>query len=348
VNRTALALVERGLVPDALTRRGIRALVRQRLVDDVPSDLRAQRDAIERMRAAMAAAPVAVETEAANQQHYEVPAEFYEIVLGQHLKYSSCFYPTGDETLDEAEADMLARTCERAALEDGQDILELGCGWGSLTLWMAAHYPNATITAVSNSASQRRFIERRAADRGLDNVTILTHDMNTFEPPARYDRVVSVEMFEHMRNWSVLLERVASWMRPEGRLFLHVFCHTMVPYFFEDEGDGDWMARHFFTGGLMPSLALPGEVTTALEVEEQWVVPGTHYARTARQWLERLDARRSEVEEIFGRVYGPLQATRWVERWRVFFMACEELFGFAGGDEWVVGHTRLRRSDPPT
>jgi cyclopropane-fatty-acyl-phospholipid synthase len=345
VNRAALALVEKGLVPDWLTRRGIRSLLRQRLVDDVPSDVDARRAAIERMRAAMARAPVAVETEAANEQHYEVPAEFYEVVLGRHLKYSSCYYAKGDETLDEAEADMLQRTCERAGLKDGQDILELGCGWGSLTLWMAERYPSAAITSVSNSASQRHFIEQRAADRGLENVTILTHDMNTFEPPARYDRIVSVEMFEHMRNWSALLERAAGWLREDGRLFLHVFCHRSVPYFFEDHDAGDWMARHFFTGGLMPSLALPGEVTPALEVEEQWVVPGTHYERTARHWLERLDSRRAEVEEIFGRVYGPSQASRWIERWRVFFMACEELFGFADGQEWVVGHTRLRPAD---
>lgn len=343
MNRAALALLDRGLVPDALTRQGIRALVRQRLSDDVPSDPQARDEAAARIRAAMQAAPVAVETEAANEQHYEVTSDFYEIVLGRHLKYSSCFYPTGAESLDEAEAEMLARTCERADLVDGQDILELGCGWGSLTLWMAERYPASTITAVSNSASQRAFIEARAQERGLGNVTILTRDMNVFTAPSTYDRIVSVEMFEHMRNWSVLLERVAGWLRPDGRLFLHVFCHKSVPYFFEDEGDGDWMARHFFTGGLMPSLALPGEVTPALEVEEQWVVSGVHYQKTARHWLDRLDARRAEVEAIFDRVYGAGEGARWAQRWRVFFMACEELFGFAGGDEWVVGHTRLRR-----
>ncbi len=342
MNRAALALLDRGLVPDVITRQGIRALVRQRLADDVPSDPAARAKAAARMREAMAAAPVAIETDAANEQHYEVTSDFYEIVLGPHLKYSSCFYPTGDETLEQAEAEMLARSCERADLADGHDILELGCGWGSLTLWMAERYPNSTITAVSNSSSQRAFIEGRARERGLGNLTILTRDMNVFSAPDTYDRIVSVEMFEHMRNWSVLLERVAGWLRTDGRLFLHVFCHEAVPYFFEDEGDGDWMARHFFTGGLMPSLALPGEVTPALDIEEQWVVSGVHYQKTARDWLDRLDARRDEVEAIFDRVYGSGEGSRWAQRWRVFFMACEELFGYGGGDEWVVGHTRLR------
>ncbi len=338
----ATELVERGLVPDALVRRGIRALLERRLADDVPDDPDARERAAAAVRAAMAEAPVAVATDAANQQHYEVPPGFYELVLGRHLKYSSCYYPTGRETLDEAEAAMLALTCERAALADGQDVLELGCGWGSLSLWMAERYPASRITSVSNSAPQRRFIQRRAAARGLDNLTVRTADMNDFRPEGAFDRVVSVEMFEHMRNWRLLLDRVASWLRPDGRLFLHVFCHRDVPYFFEDEGDDDWMARHFFTGGLMPSLALPGEVGAALEVEDSWAVDGTHYQRTARHWLEKLDARRGAVTSLFRQVYGPSEAERWVRRWRLFFMACEELFGYRDGREWLVGHTRMR------
>lgn len=339
---SALGLVERGLVPDALVRTGIRALLERRLADDVPDDPARRREAAERVRQAMEEAPVAVATDAANRQHYEVPPGFYEIVLGARLKYSSCLYPTGSESLDEAEEAMLAVTAERAGIEDGQEILELGCGWGSLTLWMAERNPGARITAVSNSAAQRRFIEGRARSGGLENLRVVTADMNDFRPEGSFDRVVSVEMFEHMRNWRVLLERVAGWLRPDGRLFLHVFCHREVPYFFEDEGEDDWMARHFFTGGLMPSPTLPGEVTDALEVEERWAVSGTHYQRTARHWLERLDARRKEVEELFAGVYGPDDAALWVRRWRVFFMACEELFGYRDGEEWLVAHTRLR------
>ena len=344
MNGLVLGLVERGLVPDSLVRTGIRTLLERRLEDDVPADPEARAQAAARVRDAMAESPVAVATDAANRQHYEVPPGFYELVLGRHLKYSSCYYPTGNETLDEAEAAMLALTCERAGLADGQDVLEMGCGWGSLTLWMAERYPASRITAVSNSAPQRRFIEGRAASRGLDNLTVVTADMNEFRPEGRFDRVVSVEMFEHMRNWRLLLSRVAEWLQDDGRLFLHVFCHREVPYFFEDQGEDDWMARHFFTGGLMPSLALPGEVGPDFEVERQWPVSGVHYQKTARHWLEKLDARRGAVEELFAGVYGPNEAGRWVERWRVFFMACEELFGYRGGEEWLVGHTLLRKA----
>lgn len=291
----------------------------------------------------MARSPVAEAPDRANAQHYEVPAPFFELCLGPRLKYSSCLWPEGCETLAGAEAAMLTLSCERAGIQDGQRILELGCGWGSLTLWMGEHYPNARITAVSNSAAQREFILGRARRAGLENVTVLTRDMNTFRAEGRYDRIVSVEMFEHMRNWPVLLDRVAGWLEPEGRLFLHVFCHRDVPYFFEDEGADDWMARHFFTGGLMPSLALPGQVTPALDVEGQWEVSGLHYERTLRAWLERLDARRGEAEELFRTVDGIREARLRVERWRLFFLACAELFGYDGGREWIVGHTLLRR-----
>jgi len=344
VNAAVLGLVERGLLPDRLVRAGIRSLGERRLEEDVPAEPEARARAAARVREAMATGPVAVATDAANRQHYEVPPGFYELVLGRHLKYSSCFYPTGSETLDEAEAAMLALTCRRADLRDGQDVLELGCGWGALTLWMAERYPASRITAVSNSAPQRRFIEGRAASRGLENLRVVTADMNAFRPEGTFDRVVSVEMFEHMRNWRLLMSRVARWLRPDGRLFLHVFCHREVPYFFEDQGEDDWMARHFFTGGLMPSLGLPGQVGDELTVERQWAVSGTHYQRTARHWLEKLDERRGAVERLFADVYGPGEAARWVRRWRVFFMACEELFGYRGGGEWLVGHTLLRRS----
>lgn len=335
-------LVERGLVPDAVTRLGIRALLRGRLRDDVPSDPAARAAASARVRRAMDAGPVAVGIDAANRQHYRVPPRFFEIVLGARLKYSSCYWSEGTRGLDEAEEAMLALTCERAELRDGQRVLELGCGWGSLSLWMAERMPGSTVVAVSNSAEQRGFIENRARERKLGNLWVVTADMNDFHPGERFDRVVSVEMFEHMRNWRALLGRVADWLEPDGRLFLHVFCHREVPYFFEVDGDGDWMARHFFTGGMMPSLALPGEVTERLDVVRRWEVSGTHYARTARAWLDRLDARRPEVERLFREVGEGADASRRAERWRLFFMACEELFGYRGGTEWLVGHTLMR------
>jgi cyclopropane-fatty-acyl-phospholipid synthase len=341
VNALAVALAERGLVPEAVIRLGIRRLLRRRLAHDVPGDPTARRRAEERVRRAMSRSSVAEASDRANAQHYEVPAPFFELCLGPRLKYSSCLWPEGCDTLARAEAEMLALTCERAGLQDGQRILELGCGWGSLTLWMAEHYPAARVTAISNSRAQREFILDRARASGLDNVVVLTRDMNHVEAPGHYDRIVSVEMFEHMRNWTVLLERIAGWLDPGGRLFLHVFCHREVPYLFEDEGDDDWMARHFFTGGLMPSLALPGQVTPALRVERQWVVPGLHYARTLRAWLAKLDARRAEAEALFRTHSGAGDARRRVERWRLFFLACAELFGYDGGREWVVGHTLL-------
>jgi cyclopropane-fatty-acyl-phospholipid synthase len=344
VKEVVLALAERGLLPDGLVGAGIRRLLRHRLAEDVPAEREARARAADRVREAMARAPVAEASERANAQHYEVPARFFELCLGPRLKYSSCLWPDGCQTLAEAEEAMLRLTCERAGIEDGQQILELGCGWGSLTLWMAERYPTARITAVSNSASQRDFIHQRARVAGLDNLIVLTRDMNTFEAPGRYDRIVSVEMFEHMRNWQVLLERVASWLQPEGFLFLHVFCHRAVPYLFEDEGADDWMARHFFTGGLMPSLALPGQVTPALAVERQWEVSGLHYERTLRAWLAKLDAHRGEAEGLFQAAYGDAGARRQVERWRLFFLACAELFGYRGGGEWIVGHTLLRRA----
>ena len=338
----ALALAERGLLPDGFVRAGIRRLLHHRLAEDVPTDPGARRRAAAEVREAMAQAPVAPASDRANAQHYEVPASFFELCLGPRLKYSSCLWPDGIQTLADAEDAMLRTTCERAGIEDGQEILELGCGWGSLTLWMAERCPTAGITAVSNSASQRDFIHQRARLAGLDNVTVLTRDMNTFHAEGRYDRIVSVEMFEHMRNWQVLLGRVASWLEPDGRLFLHVFCHREVPYLFEDESADDWMARHFFTGGLMPSLALPGQVTPALSVERQWEVSGLHYERTLRAWLAKLDACRGEAEGLFRTEYSDREARRQVERWRLFFLACAELFAYRGGQEWIVGHTLLR------
>lgn len=323
-------LAERGLIPLAGLRFGVRQLLRQRIQDAAAGPN------VESFKRELEGSPLAIATDKANEQHYEVPAEFFETVLGPRLKYSGALWPEGTSTLGDAESAMLALTCERADLQNGQDILELGCGWGSLTLYMAEQYPDSRITAVSNSAPQRHFIESRAPD----NVRVLTADMNDFQTHERFDRIVSVEMFEHMRNYRELLSRISGWMKPEARLFVHVFCHREFAYPYETEGEDNWMGRHFFTGGIMPSLDLLPRFDQDLEAEERWAVDGMHYSRTARAWRENLEARRDDVLRIFQETYGK-DAERWYHRWRLFFLSCEELFGYSAGSEWLVGHYRF-------
>jgi len=282
-------------------------------------------------------APVAPLVEKANEQHYEVPAAFFAEVLGPHLKYSSAFWQDVDN-LGEAEAQGLRLSCEHAALEDGQDILELGCGWGSLTLWMAKHYPNARITAVSNSASQRAYIEAQARERALHNLKVITADINHLVMDQQFDRIVSVEMFEHLRNYRTIFARVSGWLRPKGRFFMHIFCHKTTPYFFEDRDDSDWMSRHFFSGGMMPSVDLPLGYPQSLQLASRWDWSGVEYQKTAEAWLQNLDAQRQEVRKIFSDTYGSNQSQMWINRWRVFFMACAELFGMDEGRQWQVSH----------
>jgi cyclopropane-fatty-acyl-phospholipid synthase len=343
VSRAAIDWTEQGLLPDPLVRAGIRRLVRQRLDEIQAADAAGAAERAEAFVADMDRAPVALVPEKANEQHYEVPAAFYGLALGRHRKYSGCWWRTPDAGLDLAEADALAATCERAALADGQRVLELGCGWGSLTLWMAARYPNARITAVSNSTSQRVHILTEAARRGLRNVDVVTHDMNTFDCAGGYDRVVSVEMFEHMRNWRELFRRVHGWLVPGGRFFMHVFVHRAGPYSFEARDDSDWMSRHFFTGGMMPSDDLALRFQDHLRIERRWRWDGTHYERTANAWLANLDARRAEALPVLADTYGAASAAAWLQRWRVFFMACAELFGHDRGQQWWVSHYRFQR-----
>ncbi|HQU11953.1 MAG TPA: cyclopropane-fatty-acyl-phospholipid synthase family protein [Acidiphilium sp.] len=334
---TMAEMAERLPIPDALTRRGIAGLVGR-----TDRKLAAMTEDAERAFARdMARLPIALHTDAANAQHYEVPAAFFGHVLGPRRKYSSCFFRSPADTLEMAEIEALEQTCDHAGLADGQAILELGCGWGSLSLFMAERYPAAAITAVSNSASQRAHIEAEAARLGLANLRVVTADMNAFTPERTFDRVVSVEMFEHMSNWQGLLGRVRQWLAPGGALFLHVFSHRTGPYRFDHDDPADWIARHFFTGGIMPSHGLIGQFSDLFALEANWRWNGTHYARTARLWLENYDRNAGPIDEILSRVYGA-EAAVWKRRWRLFFLATEGLFGHAGGESWGVSHYRLR------
>jgi cyclopropane-fatty-acyl-phospholipid synthase len=339
--KTAIDLMERGYVPDWLTRIGIRRLLGERLRAADPGDDRARAAALERLEATLRASPIALHIRAVNDQHYEVPAGFFQKVLGPRLKYSSCWWPEEVKDLETAEAAMLALSCERAELGFDQDILELGCGWGSLTLWMAEFYPDSRIVAVSNSNSQREFIEAKCRERGFTNVQVITTDMNDFFTDRRFDRVVSVEMFEHMRNYQKLMERIRTWLKPGGKLFVHIFTHRQLAYPFETEGEDNWMGRYFFTGGLMPSRDLLPRFRGDLNLEEQWHFNGRHYQRTLEAWLVNQDRHRQEILGLFQETYGPNGAERWFQRWRVFFMACAELFGYRGGQEWGVSHYRF-------
>jgi cyclopropane-fatty-acyl-phospholipid synthase len=336
----SMRLLERALLPDFLVRYGIRRLLKARLDEEDRGDPEAQQLHLSKLIARLKQSPIAINTADANEQHYELPCAFFEHVLGKHLKYSACYYRNAGETLDQAEANMLALTVERARIADGDRILELGCGWGSLSLWMAEHFPRSQITVVSNSRTQKRFIDERAAARGLENLEVVTSDMNhlSFPEGTRFDRVVSVEMFEHMRNYEQLLRRIAGWLRPQGTLFVHIFTHREYAYPFEVRDETDWMAKYFFTGGIMPSDDLLLYFQNDLRLLEHWQVDGRHYQQTSEHWLENMDRHRAEIEPILAATYGADQVRKWWVYWRVFFMSCAELWGYARGREWLVSH----------
>ncbi|MBM3751651.1 MAG: class I SAM-dependent methyltransferase [Acidimicrobiia bacterium] len=335
-------LLEGNRLPDWLIRWGIRRTIAGRLREERSPTAEAAEARIRTFVEARSQGPLAVATSAANAQHYEVPTVFFQRVLGAHLKYSSGYWDPGVTALDEAERRMLALTAERAGLVDGQRILELGCGWGSLSLWMARHYPASEVVVVSNSRTQKQLIDGIALREGLTNLTVITADMNTFEAPGTFDRVVSVEMFEHMRNWRELFARIARWLRPDGLLFFHIFTHRQYAYAYDVRDRSDWMAAHFFTGGIMPSDDFPIRFQADLVVDEHWRESGTHYQKTAEAWLVNMDRHRDALWPLFEQTYGASEATRWWVRWRVFFMACAELWGWRGGDEWLVTHYRMR------
>ena len=335
-------LCERGWIPDPLARFGMRRLIAQRLADESAGDPAARHAEFVR---ALRASPIAIHTQDANAQHYEVPAEFFRLHLGPRLKYSCCVYADPATTLAQAEEATLELCAQRAGLVDGQRLLDLGCGWGSLALWLAQRYPRSQVVALSNSTGQREFIEARARERGLANLRVLTGNVAEFDfaaADAEFDRILSVEMFEHMRNYQALLAKLSRWLKPGGKLFVHVFAHKTLAYPFEVKDGSDWMTQHFFTGGLMPSARLLAEFQDDLRLEQQWWIDGTHYERTANDWLAGMDAARGEILRVFQAAYGDA-APVWVQRWRMFYMAVAELFGYRGGTEWGVAHYRFAK-----
>jgi cyclopropane-fatty-acyl-phospholipid synthase len=344
VSAKAISWTESGLVPDSVIRAGIRRLLDNKLADigaDDPEIAAARlNDFVEMMKES----PVALVPDLANDQHYEVPAAFFEQVLGARRKYSCSVWPDGITNLDEAEITALATTVGRASIEDGMSVLDLGCGWGSLSLFIAEQYPQCSVVSVSNSTSQGDYIRAKAAADGLHNIEVLTADMNDFDIDRQFDRVVSVEMFEHMRNYGEMFRRIHGWLSPAGRFFMHIFTHRSTPYEYIDKGPSDWMTRYYFSGGMMPSAALPLRFAGELAVEGQWAWNGMHYAKTCRAWLEQLDKRKATVMPILEATYGRDDAARWFMRWRMFFMACEELFRYRDGREWFVSHYLFRRS----
>ena len=336
--KVLINLAEKGFLPDLLIRLGIKRLCGQRLSEANTLGLEALENSHQQWIDLLTESPVAIVPEKANEQHYEVPPKFFELVLGANLKYSSGYWSKEVFSLDESELEMLKITCERAGLVDGQDILELGCGWGSLTCFMAQKFPNSKITAVSNSKDQRNFIQQKNDKLNLQNIKVFTADMNDFSTDEKFDRVISIEMFEHMRNYDELLKRIDGWLKQNGKLFVHIFSHKEVAYPFEDKDDGDWMAREFFSGGQMPSHRLLMSFPDRMKIEKDWRVSGTHYEKTSLAWLRKMDTNKIEVLELFKTTYGEKDASAWFQRWRIFFMSCEVLFGFNEGSEWGVSH----------
>ena len=342
MKKLLITLMERGMISDVLIRNGIRRLLRKRLQHEHQKSERVNGSRplfISELRKG----PIAVQTDKPKEQHYALPPSFFHHILGKRMKYSCNYWPEYATTLDTSEEAMLEIICKRADIHDGMDILDLGCGWGALSLWISEHFPNCRIRAVSNSIPQREYIEGMCRERNLGNVTVETADMNYFETTRRFDRIVSIEMFEHMLNWEKLMSRISGWLKDEGKLFVHIFCHRKYPYFFEAEGSDNWMGRYFFTAGIMPSEQLILYVQKELVLVNQWRVNGMHYRKTAEEWLRNMDRKREQIMPLLESLYGQKNAALWFQRWRIFFMACSELWGYDGGEEWFVSHYLFHR-----
>lgn len=340
----AINWVESGLVPDVVIRAGIRRLLKSKLKKIHAGDVEWAANASNQFVAMMNQSPIALLSDAANEQHYEVPASFYPYVMGEHLKYSSCYWPDGVANLSAAETEALKITVNRAGIEDGMQVLDLGCGWGSLSLWIAEHFPDAHVTSVSNSADQGEFIRKQASDRSLKNIDVITADMNTFAVGKLFDRIVSIEMFEHMHNYEELFRRIKGWLVPDGCFFMHIFCHKTTPYEYQDKEESDWMTRHFFSGGIMPSADLPLRFTKDLSIVNRWHWNGSHYAKTCNAWLVNMDIHKNEIIKIIADCYEDVDVSLWCQRRRIFFMACAELFDYNEGCEWFVGHYLFQKA----
>jgi cyclopropane-fatty-acyl-phospholipid synthase len=343
VTSMAVSWTETGLVPDSVIRSGIRRLLERKRKQINAGDVEYAANELNQFVSMMNQSPIALLPDLANSQHYEVPAAFFGHVMGEHLKYSCGYWPDGVDNLSDSEAAALRLTVQRADIRDGQQVLDLGCGWGSLSLWIASRFPNCSVTSVSNSTSQRDFIVARAKQRKLDNVRVIVADMNDFATDDRFDRIVSVEMFEHMRNYGEIFASINRWLAPDGRFFMHIFCHYSTPYEYVDNGPGDWMSRFFFSGGIMPCAELPLRFADDLSIEQRWQWNGQHYAKTCDAWLERMDTNKALVMPELVACYGQDKAALWWQRWRIFFMACSELFAYRQGEEWYVSHYLFRR-----
>lgn len=339
------SLLEKNKLPDFIIRMGIRRLLKQRLKDETKPTPNLQQKALLQLVDELKKSPIAIHTQAANEQHYEVPTEFYQYCLGQHLKYSSGYWNETTRDLNTSEHDMLELSCQRANLINGQTVLELGCGWGSLSLFMAARYPQSQFTAVSNSRTQKLYIDAEAQQRGITNLTVITSDINTLHLTTTFDRIVSVEMFEHLRNYEELFKRIAAWLNPQGQLFVHIFTHKTLAYTFEVKDETDWMSRYFFTGGIMPSNDLFSYFNSHLTIQQQWTVSGLHYHKTSEAWLRNMDAHKEKIMPLFENTYGKAEALKWWVYWRVFYMACAELWGFNNGEEWMVQHYTFTKNN---
>jgi len=344
ITAKAVSWTETGLLPDSVIRAGIRRLLEVKRKEIHSGDIEWAAQATNDFVAMMNRSPIALVPGLANEQHYEVPAEFFANVMGDNLKYSCCYWDDDIATLSAAESAALELSVKRAGIEDGMQVLDLGCGWGSLSLWIAEHFPNASVTSVSNSTSQREFILTQANDRSIRNIDVIACDMNDFETDKRFDRVVSVEMFEHMRNYGELFRRIDNWLLPDGQFFMHIFCHRTTPYEYIDKGPGDWMSRHFFSGGIMPSADLPLRFANNLSIANRWHWNGQHYAKTCNTWLENMDRNETAIMQVFADCYGANDASLWWQRWRIFFMACAELFDYDQGYEWYIGHYLFRKA----